>query len=184
MPSVIFSNSSSSFYSYSSVIEYSKYKDVSYGISGTSVFVPLMKKYSLGTNLIEVLYHGGAPVVTAVLGGHLDIGISTPDAISSQVSLNKLIPLAVVSNKRSNIFTNTPTLKELGFITSREYRYYNNIFLWANNSANPIVIDNIQKEVKAYLLDKSSEVMRKKLDIQLDHINVSPKLYLQDILSP
>jgi tripartite-type tricarboxylate transporter receptor subunit TctC len=64
-------------------------------------------------DIVRVPYKGGGEVVNAVLGGNTPIAVL---ALSNMVSLlqsGRITPLAVVSNSRSPLFPDVPTLEEV-----------------------------------------------------------------------
>jgi tripartite-type tricarboxylate transporter receptor subunit TctC len=64
--------------------------------------------------MIHVPYKGSIEALTALLGGHVDFASLTSELIPS-VKAGQTRLLAVISEKRSPIFPNVPTLKELGY---------------------------------------------------------------------
>jgi tripartite-type tricarboxylate transporter receptor subunit TctC len=77
-----------------------------------TVFMDRLNKAE-GTDIVKVPYKGGGEVVNAVLGGNTPIAVL---ALSNMVPLlqsGRITPLAVVSNSRSPLFPNVPTLKEI-----------------------------------------------------------------------
>lgn len=63
-----------------------------------------------GVEFRPVNVRGGAPVMSNVLGGHFDLGISRPASISG-IS-DEIRGLGVVAAERSDIFPDTPTFDE------------------------------------------------------------------------
>jgi tripartite-type tricarboxylate transporter receptor subunit TctC len=68
---------------------------------------------SLKFNLVP--YKGSNPLILDVIAGHVEYGTSTLSAIKEQVDAGKLVPLMVSGDKRSTVYPNVPTMKELGF---------------------------------------------------------------------
>jgi tripartite-type tricarboxylate transporter receptor subunit TctC len=64
--------------------------------------------------MIHVPYKGSIEALTALLGGHVDFASLTSELIPS-VKAGQTRLLAVISEKRSPMFPNVPTLKELGY---------------------------------------------------------------------
>ncbi len=60
-------------------------------------------------------YAGGAPAVTALLGGHVNAVVANYSEVSSQVQQGKLRALAVGSHERLEPLKDVPTLSELGY---------------------------------------------------------------------
>lgn len=63
----------------------------------------------------HVPYRGAAPLVTDVLGGHVQVGIVNVDIPFGHVKDGKLRVLAVTSAKRSALYPDAPTIAESGF---------------------------------------------------------------------
>lgn len=64
--------------------------------------------------MIPVPFKGGADVVTALLGGHIDIGFASTVAVKDLVESRKLVMLAVEHPQRVPYMPEYPTFKELG----------------------------------------------------------------------
>jgi tripartite-type tricarboxylate transporter receptor subunit TctC len=62
-----------------------------------------------------VPYGGGAPAVTAVLGGHTSMLIGNMLDCSPYVASGRMRPIAVTSAKRSETLPNVPTIAESGY---------------------------------------------------------------------
>ena len=69
---------------------------------------------SAGVKWIHVPAKGGADVVTAVLGGHVMVGVD-PATWAPQVDSGDLRLLVTATSKRTQKWSNVPTLKELGY---------------------------------------------------------------------
>jgi tripartite-type tricarboxylate transporter receptor subunit TctC len=74
----------------------------------------LFKQLS-GLQLQHVPYRGGAPTVTALLGGEIPLAFETMLALQPHVRAGTLRALAVTSARRSIIMPEIPTTAEAGF---------------------------------------------------------------------
>lgn len=63
-----------------------------------------------GVQFRAVNVGGGGPVMSNVLGGHFDVGISRPASISGIA--DEIRGIAILSNERSDLFPDTQTFKE------------------------------------------------------------------------
>lgn len=63
---------------------------------------------------ILVSYRGIAPVMTDLIGGHVDLGIVDPPSAKSALDANAVKPIAVTSKSRFAMLPNTPTFAEAG----------------------------------------------------------------------
>jgi tripartite-type tricarboxylate transporter receptor subunit TctC len=71
-------------------------------------------KVRTGTDILFVPYKGGAPAITDVLGGHIEMTFGNKSTLLSLFKDNKLKALAVTSAARWPELPQTPTMTELG----------------------------------------------------------------------
>jgi tripartite-type tricarboxylate transporter receptor subunit TctC len=71
-------------------------------------------KIRTGTDIQFVPYKGGAPALTDVLGGHIDMVFNNRSTVLPYFKERKLKALAVTSQSRWPELTETPTFQELG----------------------------------------------------------------------
>ena len=64
--------------------------------------------------LTKVPFTGGAPAVTALLGGHIDATVAYIAEFKGHLDAGKLKPIAVSGDKRSPFLPDVPTFKEFG----------------------------------------------------------------------
>jgi tripartite-type tricarboxylate transporter receptor subunit TctC len=65
-----------------------------------------------GTGGLHVPYRGGAPAISDLIGGHVDVSFQNINAVINQIRGGQLKALAITSNARSPLLPNVPTLKE------------------------------------------------------------------------
>jgi len=61
-----------------------------------------------------VPYDGGASIIQAVLGGHLEVGVLAAPEVQAQAESGELRVLAIADDERTAILPDVPTLKESG----------------------------------------------------------------------
>lgn len=71
-------------------------------------------KIKTGTDILFVPYKGAAPMITDLLGGHIDMLFNNKSTLLTHFKEGKLRPLAVTSEVRWPELQDTPTMKELG----------------------------------------------------------------------
>lgn len=71
-------------------------------------------KVKTGTDILFVPYKGGAPAITDVIGGHIDMVFNNKSTLLAHFKEGKLRPLAVTSPARWPELPGTPTMKEAG----------------------------------------------------------------------
>lgn len=75
----------------------------------------LINKYA-ETQAAYVQFDSSGETMTALLGGHVDVGIFNPSECIGQVEAGEIIPLATFAMERiGGIFADVPTFKEKGF---------------------------------------------------------------------
>jgi tripartite-type tricarboxylate transporter receptor subunit TctC len=86
----------------------------SHGIGSTMHLAMEDISSQAGIKLNHIPYKGSVDMLTAALGGHLDVAADTTGAIP-HVQAGKLRPLAVFTEKRAAVWPDAPTVKELGY---------------------------------------------------------------------
>jgi tripartite-type tricarboxylate transporter receptor subunit TctC len=82
------------------------------GIGGTAQMDIDLLCAMAGINIVQVPYRGEAPVITDVIGGQLNMTISSFIGIDQLVATGKVRALAVTSPKRAVQFPDIPTIAE------------------------------------------------------------------------
>ena len=73
-----------------------------------------MLQQQTGTEMIHVPYKGAGPAVQDLLGGSVDVFITTPASVVSQIKAGKMKALAVTSDARLPSLPDVPTVAEAG----------------------------------------------------------------------
>jgi tripartite-type tricarboxylate transporter receptor subunit TctC len=73
-----------------------------------------MLQQQTGTSMIHVPYRGSGPAVQDLLGGTVDVFITTPASVVGHIKTGKLKALAVTSNSRLISMPDVPTVAEAG----------------------------------------------------------------------
>jgi tripartite-type tricarboxylate transporter receptor subunit TctC len=116
---VITTSASSQWKSVKQVMEYGKQnpKQLSYGSPGVGSPSQMgieVLKLIYGVDITSVPYAGTGPVVTAVLGGHINLGATALSSTMSFIKSGRLLALAVNSPRRLPVLPDVPTITELG----------------------------------------------------------------------
>jgi tripartite-type tricarboxylate transporter receptor subunit TctC len=85
------------------------------GIGGGYHFTAEHLKIETGTDIVHVPMEGDAAAVTAVLGGHVDMVISSAGLLSGYLKGGDLRALGNMYHKRIKEFPDIPTIRELGY---------------------------------------------------------------------
>ncbi|MBX9645591.1 MAG: tripartite tricarboxylate transporter substrate binding protein [Xanthobacteraceae bacterium] len=105
--------------SFGALIEYIRHNPghLTYGSSGMGsaphLAIEAMAGH-LGLVVTHVPFSGVAPAVTAIVGGHIDAVIGSPNVVLPQVASGNLVSLAISSRERFEPAPEIPTFIELG----------------------------------------------------------------------
>jgi tripartite-type tricarboxylate transporter receptor subunit TctC len=106
-------------------------------------------KMMAGVNLNHVPYRGGAPAVTDLLGGQVQVMFASPSISLEHVRAGKLRALAVTTAKRAETLPDVPAVGE--FLPGFEASVWLGIAAPGNTPAE--IIDKLNKEINAGLAD-------------------------------
>lgn len=110
----------SGFKSFKDLVAYAKANPgkLAYGTSGVGSLthsMMLMVDKAAGIETLHIPYKGDADVMTALIGGQVQIALGSPDQLKPWIDSGKMVPLTLSSNDRFPGMPNVPTLKELGY---------------------------------------------------------------------
>ena len=106
-------------------------------------------KMMTGINMVHVPYRGGAPAMTDLIGGQVQMLLATMASSIEYVRAGKVRALAVTTTKRSEALPDVPPLAETvpGFETNDWYG------IGATKGTPADIIDKLNKEIGAALVD-------------------------------
>jgi tripartite-type tricarboxylate transporter receptor subunit TctC len=134
------------------------------GGSGTPqhVYGELFKMMT-GVNMLHVPYRGGAPALTDLLGGQVQVYFSPLPESIEYIRAGKLRALAVTTAARSEILPDVPTVGE--FVSGYEASGWNGIGV---PKSTPVeIINRLNKEINAGLADPKVKARFADLALQL-----------------
>lgn len=110
---------------------------VNFGNLGVGSGIELWSKQLThpGMKVNPVPYKGAAPMVTDVLGGHLEYGIGTLATYQQHVKEGKLKLLMTTGLERNHVHKDVPTFRELGF-QGEPFVGFLGVFTLADTSAD------------------------------------------------
>ena len=120
VPVVIATSADSKYQKISDLIKAAKANPdfIAYGTPGNGATPHMAMKFfeqAAGISLKHVPYKGGAPAITDLIGGQLDLVAVNMLEVAPHVKSGKLKIVAVMSAKRSPLFPEIPTVAESGF---------------------------------------------------------------------
>jgi len=119
------------------------------GIGGASHVAGELFKMMAGVDLVHVPYRGGAPALTDLLAGQVQVMFGNMRASIEHLRAGKLRPLAVTGATRSETLPEIPTVGDFvpGYEASSVYG------LGAPRNTPAKIIDTLNKEINAALAD-------------------------------
>jgi tripartite-type tricarboxylate transporter receptor subunit TctC len=87
----------------------------SWGSMSTSHIMGELINQVTGVKIKHIPFEGGAKAMTAVLGGHIDMAVSTISTSISNLRAGTLTGLAITTASRVEDVPDVPTMKELGY---------------------------------------------------------------------
>jgi tripartite-type tricarboxylate transporter receptor subunit TctC len=104
--------------SFDQFVQYAKERPGKLTYGGTSgiytQFAADYFKVKTGTDILFVPYKGGAPAITDLIGGHIDMVFNNKSTLLTHFKAGKLRALAVTSKSRWPELPDVPTMQELG----------------------------------------------------------------------
>ncbi|HWM41547.1 MAG TPA: tripartite tricarboxylate transporter substrate binding protein [Burkholderiales bacterium] len=84
-------------------------------LSDDHLAILMMEEAAPGAMFRIVHFDGGAPVMTAVMGGHIDCAFDNVGSVFRRIRTGELRALAVMDDQRSPFIPDVPTMRELGY---------------------------------------------------------------------
>ena len=126
---------------------------LAYGSAGngtTSHLATELLKAAAGVSIVHVPYRGGAPALTDLLGGQIDILIDVIPNVAGSVQANRIKALAVTTATRVGSLANIPTVAEAG-VPGFDVSAWDAIFV--PKGTPPQVVQRLQAAVRKALDD-------------------------------
>ena len=121
------------------------------GIGTTQHLIAELFKMVTGTNMVHVPYRGGAPAVSDLLAGHVQVMFEFMATSIEYVRSGGLRALAVTSSARSPALPDVPTMGE--FLPGFEGTSW--LGVAAPKQTPPAIVDRLNREINAGLADPS-----------------------------
>jgi tripartite-type tricarboxylate transporter receptor subunit TctC len=125
---------------------------INYASSGNGSTIHMsaeLFKMMAGVDLVHVPYRGGAPALTDMLAGQVQIMFDNLPTSIEHIRAGNLRPLAITSTTRSDLLPNVPTLADFvpGYESSAWYG------VGAPKGTPGEIIERLNKEINAMLVD-------------------------------
>jgi tripartite-type tricarboxylate transporter receptor subunit TctC len=110
-------------------------------------------KMMAGVDIVHVPYRGGAPALTDLLGGQVQVLFGTPSVVIDYIRVGKLRALAVTTASRLNALPEIPTVGD--FVLGYEESTWYGIGAPRNTPAE--IIDKLSREINGALTDPKAK---------------------------
>jgi tripartite-type tricarboxylate transporter receptor subunit TctC len=161
----------------SDLLREAKSKSLNYGTpgAGTSGHLAMEQlKLLANVDMLHVPFRGGAPLMTALLGEQVQLGVAAPGAFMSNIRDGKLKAIAVTGKQRSPALPNVPTMAEAGFPALNSGAW---IGLLVPAGTPAAVVDKLNKEVVKAV--RHPEVSTALLQQTVEPVGSTPKEFDQ-----
>jgi tripartite-type tricarboxylate transporter receptor subunit TctC len=106
-------------------------------------------KLMAGVDMVHVPYRGGAPALTDLLGGQVQVMFAVLPEVIEQIRAGKIRALAVTTAARSEALPEIPTVGD--FLPGFEASYWGGVGAPRNTPAE--IVDRLNREINAALAD-------------------------------
>ena len=118
-PEILVVNSKHSARTFAEFVENAKGRPINFGTPGRGTVGHIVTTYLFKQlekiEAIHVPFQGGAPVVNALVGGHIDLAAGATVGYASQLQSGAIRAIAIATEKRLPQFPDVPTYMESGF---------------------------------------------------------------------
>jgi tripartite-type tricarboxylate transporter receptor subunit TctC len=164
---IVFANASVGAVNLKNILDNPKKETYTYGILNADAIAPMMEAVQSTVkgkvNLLEVRHKSAPEVQHNTLGKHIDFGVLGSKVIQPLVTSGQAVALAVASPYRSRIFTDVPTLQELGYRGNRDH-LHSRFILWASPGIPPATVDFVRRQWTAFIQTTEGREFLKNLD--------------------
>ncbi len=130
---------------------------------GTELF-----QATTGTDMLHVPYKGSGPAIQDVLGGQVQVFMTTPPSVMQHVQVGKLKAFAVTGKTRHPGLPNVPTTAEAG-LPGFEIEAW--VGLFAPAGTPPAVIQKLTENVKAALATPEARAAAERTGIEIRYLD-------------
>ena len=130
---------------------------------GTELFLA-----TTGTDMVHVPYKGSGPAISDVLGGQVQVFMTTPPSVMQHVQAGKLKAYAVTGKARHPGLPNVPTTAEAG-LPGFEIEAW--VGLFAPAGTPPAVVQKLTENVKAALATPEAKAVADRTGIEIRYMD-------------
>lgn len=120
------------------------------GAGGSPHLAAELLSQQAGLEMVHVPYKGGAPAMTDLLGGHVDISFSNPTSVMPHIASGKIRGLATTGGTRFARLADLPTMIESGYPDFNLSAWYGVV---APAGTPPAIVERLNTEIVKILKD-------------------------------
>lgn len=139
-----------------------------FGIGSSSHVVGELFKMKAGVNMVDVSYRGGAPMITDLLGGQVQVAFDNLSGSIEHIRAAELRALAVTTASRSPVLPNIPALGE--FLPGFEADSW--VAIGAPKNTPAEIIERLGREINAGLANP--KIIARLTDLGSSALTLSP----------
>jgi tripartite-type tricarboxylate transporter receptor subunit TctC len=151
-----------------------KGKRLSYSSAGVGTTTHLTAEYLLkslaGLDAVHIPFKGGAPAVTAVVSGEIELASTSAPTAGPYIRQGRLKPIAVASRARLRGFPHVPTMIESGF---EDYEDSSWIGYFAPGRTTVEIIERLNREINEIL--SQPEIRDRLVDVGFELQSLVPR---------
>lgn len=123
---------------------------------------------TLATRILSAVYRGEGPIVTDVIGGHLDACFCSPSTVLQHVKAGRLRVLATTAPGRSTSAPEVPSFAELGY-TGSPYNYSTWLGVFAPEKTPPERVKKVAAALETVMQQPAIVALLKGFTIDVDY---------------
>lgn len=125
----------------------------SFGSAGIGSFAHVMGevvKERAGMFMVHIPYRGGQQIITDVIGGQLDMGITTAANAASMIANKRIKALGVSAGERVPVIKDVPTFSESNALKGLQMSVW--AFVYAPNNTPAAVVERLNTAINTALM--------------------------------
>lgn len=155
------------------------------GSSNVNALEPLVaaiKQNYPNLDIVMVPFKSGGETITAVLGGHIDLGMNPATGLLPHIEKGNLIPIINISPRRSHVLPNVPTLKDQNINWQFDRYVFLSWFLLASLGTDDQLVKQLRNGITSWLQTAEGKTFLAKFDLSLNNQTVDkPEVVLQQL---
>lgn len=121
------------------------------GIGGAPHVIGELLRAQSGLPFVHVAYKGAGPAMGDLVSGQVPFGVAESVTANAYLKSGKIVPLAVASARRSEMYPSVPTLNELGY---KGFDLSTWVGVYAPAGTSPQILETLNKGIRKAIASK------------------------------